>query len=99
MNDSKCLRCGKLLTDPESIRRGYGPECFRIQIDWKQNRIGFSENLDEKVNIQTALEQRIDLVHNTKCPSCGYKDLKPISWTESSCLICKLKGNKHIFKI
>ena len=25
---SKCQKCGKKLTDPESIRRGYGPECW-----------------------------------------------------------------------
>ena len=24
---SKCQKCGKKLTDPESIKRGYGPEC------------------------------------------------------------------------
>lgn len=23
-----CIRCGKPLTDPQSIERGYGPECF-----------------------------------------------------------------------
>lgn len=25
---SKCQKCGKKLTDPESIERGYGPECW-----------------------------------------------------------------------
>lgn len=25
---SKCQKCGKKLTDPESIKRGYGPECW-----------------------------------------------------------------------
>lgn len=25
---SKCQRCGRKLTDPESIQRGYGPECW-----------------------------------------------------------------------
>lgn len=24
----KCRKCGKKLTDPESIKRGYGPECW-----------------------------------------------------------------------
>lgn len=23
-----CQKCGKKLTDPESMRRGYGPECW-----------------------------------------------------------------------
>lgn len=99
MEKSNCLRCGKPLTDPESVRRGYGPECFRITIDWKQNRLGFSENLDEKENAATAMEKRYKLVQAVKCPTCGYKDLKPISWTESTCLICKLNHNKYTFKI
>lgn len=25
---SKCQKCGRKLTDPESIERGYGPECW-----------------------------------------------------------------------
>ena len=25
-----CVRCGRALTDPESIERGYGPECFGL---------------------------------------------------------------------
>ncbi len=24
-----CIKCGKPLTDPESVRLGYGPECRR----------------------------------------------------------------------
>ena len=24
----KCRKCGKRLTDPESIKRGFGPECW-----------------------------------------------------------------------
>lgn len=24
----KCRKCGKKLTDPESIKRGFGPECW-----------------------------------------------------------------------
>lgn len=26
-----CQKCGKKLTDPESMRRGYGPECGTAQ--------------------------------------------------------------------
>lgn len=26
--EDNCIRCGRPLTDPESIERGYGPECF-----------------------------------------------------------------------
>ena len=25
---SKCQKCGRKLTDPERIERGYGPECW-----------------------------------------------------------------------
>lgn len=25
---SNCQKCGKKLTDPESMKRGYGPECW-----------------------------------------------------------------------
>ena len=25
---NRCQKCGKKLTDPESIKRGYGPECW-----------------------------------------------------------------------
>jgi hypothetical protein len=27
-HEGKCARCSRRLTDPESIRRGFGPECF-----------------------------------------------------------------------
>ena len=29
MHAGMCGRCGRELTDPESIRRGFGPECFK----------------------------------------------------------------------
>ncbi|MCD8011626.1 MAG: DUF6011 domain-containing protein [Lachnospiraceae bacterium] len=25
---NKCQKCGKQLSDPDSMRRGYGPECW-----------------------------------------------------------------------
>jgi len=31
-HDGKCGRCGKRLTDPRSIMRGFGPHCFRILV-------------------------------------------------------------------
>jgi len=31
-----CVRCGKALSDPESVKRGYGPECAeQIRRDYK----------------------------------------------------------------
>ena len=29
----RCGKCGRQLTDPESIKRGIGPECYRNSID------------------------------------------------------------------
>lgn len=29
-HEGKCGRCGRLLTTPESIQRGYGPECIKL---------------------------------------------------------------------
>lgn len=26
----RCIRCGRTLSDPESIARGYGPDCARL---------------------------------------------------------------------
>ena len=44
---SKCQKCGKKLTDPESIKRGYGPECWNGLTthyyphpeDWEKHKI------------------------------------------------------------
>lgn len=45
---SRCQKCGKKLTDPESIKRGYGPECWGripgIHINFKLcDRIRFED--------------------------------------------------------
>ena len=96
----QCIRCGRPLKDPESIRRGYGPECFAAKVDWEQNRIDFESDFDEESQVVlSAMETRTLLVHSIPCPSCGYKCLNPISWTESSCTICKARHNKHIFTL
>lgn len=29
MHEGHCCRCGRILTDPESIRLGIGPECYK----------------------------------------------------------------------
>jgi len=33
-----CIRCGRSLTDPESIERGFGPECYGLQTESKSVR-------------------------------------------------------------
>lgn len=35
MNDNRCGKCNRRLTDPKSIRRGFGPECIK-QVDPRQ---------------------------------------------------------------
>ncbi len=36
----KCQKCGKILTEPESQRRGYGPECWgKISGTYLDNRV------------------------------------------------------------
>ena len=50
---SKCQKCGKKLTDPESIKRGYGPECwnsltahyYRSPVDWENYRVTGQMNI------------------------------------------------------
>jgi len=35
-HDSRCGRCGYRLTDPKSIKRGFGPYCFSVLVkEWK----------------------------------------------------------------
>lgn len=41
-----CQKCGKLLTDPESVKRGFGPDCAESAADAVSSglqRIGTSE--------------------------------------------------------
>ena len=52
---SKCQKCGKKLTDPESIKRGYGPECwnsltahyYRSPVDWENYRVPGQMNIED----------------------------------------------------
>jgi len=32
-HEGKCARCGRRLTDPVSIERGFGPECWRRSVN------------------------------------------------------------------
>lgn len=48
-------KCGKKLTDPESIKRGYGPECwnsltahyYRSPVDWENYRVPGQMNIED----------------------------------------------------
>ena len=37
---ARCLRCGRILTDPVSIARGVGPECWKKRGNEKPMSIG-----------------------------------------------------------
>ena len=41
--DSRCGRCGKRLTDPKSIKRGFGPYCFSVlKKAWKERKARYT---------------------------------------------------------
>lgn len=42
----QCLRCGRTLTQPDSIRSGYGPECFTIVTGQPANPF-IRQNIDQ----------------------------------------------------
>ena len=57
---SKCQKCGKKLTDPDSIRRGYGPECWNsltIQcyrdrpVDWENYKVPGQMSIENFLNV------------------------------------------------
>ena len=58
--DSKCQKCGKKLTDPESIKRGYGPECwnsltahyYRNSVDWENYSVPGQMNIEDFLDME-----------------------------------------------
>ena len=57
---SKCQKCGKKLTDPESIKRGYGPECwnsltahyYRNPVDWENYSVPGQMNIEDFLDME-----------------------------------------------
>jgi hypothetical protein len=47
----KCQKCGKKLTDPDSVKRGYGPECWGSIVGNYRNVNSNSEESSEDVQI------------------------------------------------
>jgi hypothetical protein len=45
MSSPKCLRCNRPLTDPKSIKRGFGSGCWRMIKKIRRNRV--PENIVE----------------------------------------------------
>ena len=51
MEKVTCKRCGRALTSPESIKRGYGPKCFKItQLQEKSQEVKI-QNEVQKIEI------------------------------------------------
>ena len=43
-HSDRCGYCGRLLTDPESMQRGFGPECWRKVKDFTKTQIEVDSN-------------------------------------------------------
>lgn len=68
---SKCQKCGRKLTDPESIERGYGPECwgsilphYSIEQEEPEESIPGQMTIEDFLGGLKMEEKRI-------CPKCG----------------------------
>ena len=51
---TKCQKCGKKLTDPESMARGYGPECWSQITGEPTNsstKVGDEDEISGQMNI------------------------------------------------
>ena len=85
---SKCQKCGKKLTDPESIKRGYGPECwnsltahyYRNPVDWENYRVPGQMNIEDFLDMGGGDNgDKKDMPVSGKdrkteiCPDCGTK--------------------------
>ena len=83
---SKCQKCGKKLTDPESIKRGYGPECwnsltahyYRSPVDWENYRVPGQMNIEDFLDMGGGDNGTRPAVSRKDrkteiCPDCGTK--------------------------
>lgn len=93
--DVKCRRCGRKLTDPESRKRGYGPECWaketgtevvhrRKQLPGQVSIFDFPEVMDEAM-----AKNEIKI-----CPVCNEKYIRVgcISRKDNKTQICEVCG-------
>lgn len=64
----RCGRCGALLTDPESIERGIGPECFGMitashhQVKRNQRKERLPETIDMLNTLSTMDDEQVDMI-------------------------------------
>lgn len=99
MSDTKCRVCGRTLSNPKSIAKGVGQECDHHATERLQLSL-LEETFDkESERVLKAMEERTLELQKIKCPGCGYKCLKPVSWTKAKCIVCELSHNKHIFDL
>lgn len=54
---SKCQKCGRKLTDPESIKRGYGPECWGRILGIHISETEEDEQIDGQMSIFDVLDE------------------------------------------
>lgn len=54
---SRCQKCGKKLTDPESIKRGYGPECWGRITGIHISETEEDEQIDGQMSIFDVLDE------------------------------------------
>lgn len=74
---SHCKRCGKKLSDPKSMKRGYGPICAK-KIQWEQKKQAtineFYHKGEKEVNNHPSLSEYwnevLENTYRTKC-TCG----------------------------
>jgi predicted nucleic acid-binding Zn-ribbon protein len=59
---TRCLRCGRLLTDPKSVMRGYGPVCFG-KLFGKTFRNRKEEKKDNLTRAELSVIQR-EVIHS-----------------------------------
>ena len=73
---SKCQKCGRKLTDPESIERGYGPECWNGLTthyyphpeDWEKHKIPGQMTIEDFLgDLKTESNSRILRLERNMC--------------------------------
>lgn len=52
---AKCKKCGGILVSDESIRRGYGPSCYKTRDDPKERKESMDNTLKGDVGEQVTI--------------------------------------------
>lgn len=98
--EERCKICSRIITSNKSKKRGVGSMCSKHADLAYSSLFELNEPFDKKsVEVLEAMNKRSSYVSTIKCPTCGYKCLKPVSWTHSSCIICQLSKRVHVYEI